>query len=266
MTQPPPTSSPSMLKEYLDSFKSIEHLDAWAKVWHLTGHEEVVEKRKTLSSVPLPVPQGDIFTVQTRETSRFKNTMTETVYDIKFHDALLNQPIVFLYDHLEKMFEKVLSLIAGNASDLVRIYIDHPDLAAPVLFPPTPLAQLRANQIMDEISRVLQSAEGLRLSAAMSIHVGLLNMREAGRTFPLLDTHLRKGGLFHKKSVLCMNSFPPDNLCVSRALILGLAHGRRKESEEKIQNFRRLQQNKKLLTRDALDLHTSGLWAHSRGL
>ena len=244
-----------MLGDYLDSFDTIERLDAWAKVWHLSNHEEVVKKRKTLSRSTTPPLKGDAFNIIARPTKRFKNTMTETVYVIKFNEGLLDKTLIELYDQLESMFDKVLAMIAGNDSDLVRIYINHPDLIAPILYPPTPYGRLLSRNIMAEVSRVLQSAENLRLTSSMTIHVGLLNMREAGRGCRLADVHLHKGCLFAKRSILSMASYPKDNLCASRAFTLALAYNRREESDFRMKHYRQLRRNKKLLTRDACSLH-----------
>ena len=246
------------LLEQIERHATVQALDAWAKVWHMTDHPRVKQRRKELmkkeegEKTESSLEPKDRYTVRTRPGKRFKKVLSETVYEISFHKSFWDRTLIDLYDMMEKVFDDILTAPQSDPWELATVTLDHPDLKQPIFVPPT--RKLRASHVMKEISRVLQSAEHLRLDADLTVKAGFIRMRKAGRGTALQG--LTRACLGRKKSVLTV---PPasDNLCAARALVLLLAHERRHLSPacnnayRRLRSFARLTPAAQKLHRDA---------------
>lgn len=250
-----------LLIKQIDQFDNLQKLDAWAKVWQITDHEAVISKRKTLMEdekqvkeknedtlYEYEVVEKEEYTLRSRPGKKFKNSLKETVYEVNFHKKLWGRPLLEVYDTVEKMFEDVLQ--APGETDLVTVTLDHPDLNVPLHVPPS--ANLRAAQIMNEMSRVLQSAENLRLDNQLNVRVGFVHLHAAGRGTTPFSVIGKKSSIHRKQSILYIDS-PLDNLCAARCIVYLMAYEKRRISPAHWKDYRRLR-SAALLTKRAEEL------------
>ena len=129
-----------------------------------------------------PAPSG----YQLREKSRRHNrkfNAEDIVYVFRVNKHLIAKRIAEVLNELYNMFQNLLNDLRNDLQngDLVRFYMNHPMLYAPIIIPAQPTEEISIEDIMPEIEKVLQSEEELHLDEHFEIHVGILRIPRGGR-------------------------------------------------------------------------------------
>ena len=146
---------------------------------------------------------------------------------------------------MRQMFGDVLENVRPqNASDtdLVRIYVHHPELSVPITISPRQWSELNANVIMDKIEYVLSSKSELSIESGFEIHVGSINIPVASGTSKIKIVSGPFSCLLKKRSLITIQN--DDNLCLARALVVGIAKQEKDERYHLIRNSKSPMQRK----------------------
>ena len=137
----------------------------------LSDRTDVFGNVETLSEKPYQI-------VRTYSRVIKKFNTSEEVFDVKFRMQYLGSNLVDMMNVMHEMFDDVLKMVASGRKpqDLVRVYINHPDIHKPVVVHLRPLHLLTSKVILDRLSHRLQSLESLKLDEALKIKVGVIEM------------------------------------------------------------------------------------------
>ena len=141
---------------------------------------------------------------------------------MELSEELMNRRLVDVQHHLYNMFQNLLQNLDNELQDgdLVRIYMNHPDLHVPIMIPACAIQDLQAEDIMAEVEKVLKSEEELKLDENFEIHVGILQIPCGGRgKKDVLDN---EQFIAAKRSIVQIEN-EHDNLCFDRSLAVCLA-------------------------------------------
>ena len=134
-----------------------------------------------------------------------KRAAEEIIYQVSFDDARHGELMVNMQSELRNMFNEVIRKVKGDnvKAQIGRIYVNHPDMAVPILVPPRLWNEINGDVIMDQIANRLESVE-LRLDEGLEIHVGSINVLGGnGRsTFKLLNLKGPNNDIKRKKSLI----------------------------------------------------------------
>ena len=160
--------------------------------------------------------------------SALQRTVEEVIYDIKLDDRYDNRKLADILPHLDNVFRDVLRDVRPSTArdtDLVRIYLQHPDLRVPITIPLRPWSDLKVRDVMDKIEHVLTSKESLRVQEGFNIHVGTIEVPDGGGRSKVVHVTGENSCLKRKKSVVTIQN--TDNLCLARSIVVALAklHG-----------------------------------------
>ena len=172
---------------------------------------------------------------QLREISRRhsqKYNAENIVYRMELSEELVNRRLVDVQHHLYDMFQDLLRNLRNELQigDLIRIYMNHPDLHVPIMIPAREIQDLQAEDIMAEVEKVLQSEEELKLDENFEIHVGILRIPRGGRGRK--DLFNNEQFIAAKRSIVRIEN-EQDNLCFDRSLAVSLAKLDKDTSKQK---------------------------------
>ena len=269
----------NVLAGYLTHVKTVEALDTWAKTWGLKNNAEVKRRRDELvesEGTPtetaaeaekdeypplkydvkeLPAKSYTLrskrYEVKEKGKRQFKDrVIQETIYDVTFAREQIGRRLDEMEGDIREMFDDIIDSKRHPDAHFGRIYIQHEDLMNPIVIPPTPLRILDGESIMAEVSRVVQSADKLRLKKNITVHIGIIKAPAGGRGSPL-SAALHQS---MKKSVLCVRN-TGDYLCAARAMALAIHYIQRDRDERALSLYRRLRRSRKALKDMAVEYH-----------
>ena len=175
--------------------------------------------------------------------------MTATDHKVRFNNVLADRDLLESIESTHKIFHYLLDEVTEgmNPKDQVRFILRSEQLDSPISLPFMPLEQLTVERVYAQIEKVVQSNQDFRLNDTVTIDINHVAMPEGSgrtrRTLPNIRDHLNSKG-----SVICINNF--DNLCLARALVVGIANI---ENDPKYKQIKR--SDRPVQQQRALDLH-----------
>ena len=152
-----------------------------------------------------------------------KFDMTATDYKIRFNNVLAGRDLLESIETTHKIVRHLLEEVTEgmNPKDQVRFILRSDQLDSPISLPFMALEQLTTERVYAQIEKVVQSNQDFRLNDTVTIDINHVPMPEGSgktkRTLPNIRDHLKSKG-----SVVCINNF--DDLCLARALVVGIAN------------------------------------------
>ena len=206
------------------------------------------------------------FVLDERVSRSFRgNVAAEMTYGISFKQMpTADVPFRDFLPHLVVLFERLIdSLIEKFGSDAVcRIFIDSANLEKEIVIPVTRITEMNYQLIFQYVDKVLQSAGHIPIDDTLSINVALARLiAGSGRKQVLnVGTDLK----FKRSCVVIQNE---DNLCLARAIVVGVAHLKYQQDKSLKKEYDRLRNSRTHSQRDAaLQLLTqAGLSAKKEG-
>ena len=178
-----------------------------------------------------------------------KFDMTATDHKVRFNNVLAGRDLLESIETTHKIVRHLLEEVTEgmNPKDQVRFILRSDQLDTPISLPFMALEQLTTERVYAQIEKVVQSNQEFRLNDTVTIDINHVPMPEgsgkAKRTLPDIRDHLKS-----KKSIVCIDNF--DDLCLARALVVGIANIENDPKYKQIVNSR-----KPIQRRRALDLH-----------
>ncbi len=178
---------------------------------------------------------------------------------------------------IQNMFQALMEDInrKQNPSDMARLYINHPSLAKAIVVRARPLEFLTPKVIMDQIVKVLSSAQNIPLDGDLDINIAtarLIGGNGFAKKAYLLDYEKDR---ITKRSVLTVPVDEGDNLCLPKAVIVANAHLEAKNAQEetvkktllsRAQTLRRAQGKNRLLQEVKVMMHACNVPETRMGL
>ena len=175
--------------------------------------------------------------------------MTATDHRVRFNNVLADRDPLESIETTQKIFHHLLEEVTEgmNPKDQVRFILRSEQLDTPISLPFMELEQLTTERVYAQIEKVIQSNQDFRLNDTVTIDINHVAMPEgsgrAKRTLPNIRDHLKSKG-----SIICINNF--DDLCLARALVVGIANI---ENDPKYDQIRK--SNRPVQRQRALALH-----------
>ncbi|XP_013396770.1 uncharacterized protein LOC106163657 [Lingula anatina] len=188
--------------------------------------------------------------VNERRMKKFSTVNTD--YQLTFshlENRSLNSMIPFLRELFQNIFDDLVQNMLPH--DLVRIVLQSDTLEYPISIAFTRVSEFTVDLFLDELIRVLQSHEELRLDASIILTVCHVSMPRPG------GARLKRGSmgmqsfLHAKRSVIQIHNGAGDQLCLARALVVAMAKADNDPEYATIVNKRCREQLER-----AQDLHT----------
>ena len=186
----------------------------------------------------------------------------ETVYRVHFNANWAGVNLVDIMGGLEGVIDDIVTRLneSYNPHDLVRFFIQNEAFYSPHTLGLMPLHQLNIFKVLELLETLLQSDDELYLDEPLEIHIGVIrNPLGAGRSEGLnyVDD-------LHRLRCICKinNS---DNLCLSRAIVVGIARGDLSEApstdrvlhqKARTKYYTMINSRRKLQKVEAVRLHT----------
>ena len=149
--------------------------------------------------------------------------MTGTDHKVRFNNVLADRDLLESIEATHKIFHHLLEEVTEgmNPNDQVRFILRSEQLETPISLPFMTLEQLTTERVYAQIEKVVQSNQDFRLNDTVTIDINHVAMPEGSgktrRTLPNIRDHLKSKG-----SVISINNF--DDLCLARALVVGIAN------------------------------------------
>ena len=149
--------------------------------------------------------------------------MTATDHKVRFNNVLADRDVLESIETTQKIFHHLLEEVTEgmNPKDQVRFILRSEQLDTPISLPFMELEQLTTERVYAQIEKVVQSNQDFRLNDTVTIDINHVAIPEgsgrAKRTLPNIRDHLKSKG-----SIICINNF--DDLCLARALVVGIAN------------------------------------------
>jgi len=232
-----------------------------------------VEKEKSLDNflqdkseftVLRPVEHNS-FVLELMQSKSFKqkNVVSEYTYRVRPKYPAEEKPLNDLLPQLKGLFESLLDEIkkAYGQTSKVRVFIQHEELKKEIIVKPTVLAYLTSDSIIQRIENVLYSAGFIPADEKLQINVACAQFKPITGKGRRSIVNVERDTIAKRSFVKIRND---DNLCLPRAIVVGLAHLRVKKNPldheacvhyRKIRDYRRsfqFEEAKKL--RDAVKL------------
>ena len=175
--------------------------------------------------------------------------MTATDHKIRFNNVLADRDLLESIETTHKIVYHLLEEVTEgmNPKDQVRFILRSEQLDSPISLPFMALEQLTTERVYAQIEKVVQSNQDFRLNDTVTIDINHVAMPEgsgkAKRTLPNIRDHLKS-----KRSIVCINNF--DDLCLARALVVGIANIENDPKYDQVKKSDRSVQRQR-----ALDLH-----------
>ncbi|KAG1673794.1 hypothetical protein GQR58_015405 [Nymphon striatum] len=181
---------------------------------------------------PADTISEDIYDISERSARYIKRFgVTERNYELKFKDSWYNQDFVEIMMQLYVIFEELIEKVTKDLdkTDLIRIYINHKSLQTPIALSLRPVGDLDAQSILDCIDKILQSSKTLTIDSSLEIVVGVIQRRGGASHYLIHGTD--DACIKDKSSIVSITV--KDNLCLARAIVVGVAALRDKKLYEK---------------------------------
>ncbi|KAG1672403.1 hypothetical protein GQR58_015995 [Nymphon striatum] len=167
--------------------------------------------------------------------SRYIKTFAfiEKNYGLVFSDEWPYDDFSQAIDALYELFDRVFKVATENMhpEHLMRICIEHQVLQTPIVAPLMPISQMTANIVIDSVERVLQSDKCITFDNTLKITIALVDMPKGGARLHITDLEIA-GSIRLKKSLIEITA--KDNMCLARAIVIGMAALKDKALYEKL--------------------------------
>ena len=162
-----------------------------------------------------------------------KNLASETIYDVKLGKRFREEELVKILPKMKKTFDNIVNDIMPVDivdTDLVRLYITHPDLNVPITIAPTQAQKFTAQDILDKLEYVMSSNKSLKVDEAFEFHLAVIRVPVgSGRSKILAVSQLAD-----KQSIVQIRNH--DHLCLARAIVVADA---KQENHPKYHDIKR---------------------------
>ena len=156
-------------------------------------------------------------------SNSFKNkALIEKSYSVRFNEKHFGIHLSDFSATLENVFKDLLEEGSKEfePDSKARLYIGTSDLSHPVVIPPKPLADFSVKDIMNHMTRVIQSNKNLSVTAGLSIQLGVCTLPKGGAGGRLRIANFA-ADKFTKRSIVSIKN--DDNLCLARSIACGWA-------------------------------------------
>ena len=195
----------------------------------------------TTSSSPLPEDNFYVVENVNRVNSK-KFRMSAMDYSIRFNNTESELDLIEGYERIQEIFEHLLNDITGgmNEKDQVRFVLRSEQLKTPISLPFMPVLQLTPERVFSQIERVVQSNQDFRLNDTVLVDIiHVETPRGSGRKRIHLDI---EEFLKNKRSIIRIQN--KDDLCLARALVVGIAKIEKDPKYKQLINSQRPSQEK----------------------
>ena len=148
--------------------------------------------------------------------------MTATDHRVRFNNVLADRDLLESYESSLKIFHNLLEEVKEGMApnDQVRFILRSEQLEKPISLPFMPVERLNTERVYSQIERVIQSNQEFRLNDTVTIDINHVKSPVGSgrkkRTTYNIDDYLDE-----KKSVVRIQN--KDDLCLARALVVGIA-------------------------------------------
>ena len=181
------------------------------------------------------------FNLELKSTRNFKHLNQDIAQEFSYTAVLKNSyPNSYLQNilpQLHNLFESLLDEIKTvyRDFDYVRIFIQHLGLTScNIIIPPTFLKEISAQQIMQEIARVIRSNNAIPADKKLQINVAAIRNVTGTKYYKM--TNVWKD-LIKKQCIICIQN--TDILCLPRAIAVAIAYVKSK-AHPKDHNLKRI--------------------------
>ena len=167
---------------------------------------------------------------------RDKNVLSEHTYRVRPKYPSNEVPMNYLLTHLQALFSTLLEEMTKAYGDAakVRIFISHDQLKKEIVIPPKFLGYITSESIIEQIENRLYSAGFIPADESLKINVAVAHLeiiKGKGRK-KIINVHQ---DIKDKRSLVQITNI--DNLCLPRAIAVGIAHlthQKDKKKQEKV--------------------------------
>ncbi len=154
------------------------------------------------------------------KSKKFRTTAVD--YSVSFND-LKDLDLIQEYERTQKIFDKLLNDVTSgmDEGDLIRFVLRSEQLDKPISLPFMPISRLTPERVFSQIERVVQSHQDFRLDESVIVDIVHVEMPQ-GTGKRKRDNIDLESYLESKRSVVRIRN--KDNLCLARALVVGIAN------------------------------------------
>ena len=201
--------------------RNIDEDEVLAEVAQTGRGEKRKNDEQSLPAESLPGEYYyDIESVKKHHSKKFG--MTATDHTVRFNNVLAELYLLETHERTRAIFHHLIADVTWdmNKKDHVRFVLRSEQLDTPISLPFLPVEQLTTERVFSQIERVIQSNQDFRLNDTVTIDiihvVAPQGSGRSKRTIANIHEYLKK-----KKSIIIINN--NDNLCLARALVVGIA-------------------------------------------
>ena len=198
------------------------------------------------------VEQEEYYRIQpVKDYHSKKFNMSAKNYRVQFNNTLDNVDLLQSQNRTYDIFDRLLRDVTEgmHSTDQVRFVLQSNQLQFPISLPFCSLEELTTEKVFSQVEKVVQSNEEFRLNDTVNIDILRVQMPQgSGKSKVRRQTWNIREYLKKKKSVICINNM--DDLCLARALVVGIA---RIENDPR---YKQIRDSSRPLQRErAFDLH-----------
>lgn len=174
------------------------------------------------------------FVLELMQSKSFKdkNVLNEYTYRVRPKYPAQEIPLNDLLPQLKGLFISLINemrISYGNSSK-VRVFIYHEELKKEIIVKPTFLGNLTSDLIIERIENVLYSAGFIPADEKLQINVACAQLKTIKGSGRKSIVNLDKD-ITAKRSLIRIHN-TSDNLCLPRAIVVGLAHLQKKKNPQ----------------------------------
>ena len=150
--------------------------------------------------------------------------MTATDHKVRFNNVLADRDLLESYESSLKIFHHLLEEVKEGMApnDQVRFILRSEQLETPISLPFMPVERLTTERVYSQLERVIQSNQEFRLNDTVTIDINHVESPVgSGRSKLKRTTYNINDYLDQKNSVVRIKN--NDDLCLARALVVGIA-------------------------------------------
>ena len=170
--------------------------------------------------------QENFFSLTIRNSRFFKRpgAIREISYIAKPRYPDLQVPLLDLLPQLTQLFDTILSEVRNvyKSTDLGTVYISSPAQNFQLVMAPEPLAVFSGQYITDYVDWVGSSAQHIVADGGLNINFGVCHIPQGSGRLHVVNLERDK---VKKRSVISIKA--GDNLCLARAIVVGVAHAKK---------------------------------------
>ena len=192
----------------------------------LRGLDEQIGRGKKRKAENQDVEQEqDYYRIKpVRDYHSQKFNMTGKNYSVHFNNVLANVDLLKSQNRTYDIFDHLIRDVTEgmNSTDQVRFVLSSNQLQTPISIPFCSLDELTTEKVLSQVEKVVQSNEEFRLNDTVNIDILRVQIPQgSGKSKVKRQTWDIRDYLRKKSSVICINN--KDDLCLARALVVGIA-------------------------------------------